>query len=127
MANSRLRPVARIRSKLATFAQAINSTRLTAPSITSNDLRASPTILSRSGSTANAAGRSKKKRVAAAELIGHNLQQRVGLGQGHAGFEAGGGNEVVTLIGAVEIELKGKQDVASGSETKDFPSTPTTV
>ena len=50
MANSRLRAVARTSSRLATLEQAINSTRLTAPSMTSSDLRESPTMLSRRGS-----------------------------------------------------------------------------
>ena len=53
MANSRLRPVARTSSRLATLAQAISSTRVTAPRRTSRDLRASPMIESRSGITAN--------------------------------------------------------------------------
>ena len=55
MANSRLRPVARTSSRLATLAQAISSTRPTAPSRTSSELRASPTMESRSGSNAEAA------------------------------------------------------------------------
>ena len=54
---------------------------------------------------------SEPTRVAAAELIGGNLQQGVGLGQGDAGLEPRGGAEVVALVGAVGIELKGKQDV----------------
>jgi hypothetical protein len=52
-ASSRLRPVARTSSRLATLAQAMSSTRATAPSMISSDLRASPMIRSRSGSTAN--------------------------------------------------------------------------
>src|SRR5436305_3882716 len=46
VANSRFLAVARTSNRLATFAQAINNTKLTAPSKTSNESRASPTILS---------------------------------------------------------------------------------
>ncbi len=53
MANSRLRPVARTSSRLATLAHAINSTNATAPSRISNDRRESATIESRNSSTAN--------------------------------------------------------------------------
>ena len=58
--------------------------------------------------------RSKRIRVAAAELIGCNLQQGVGLGDGYAGLETPGSQEIVPLIGAVGIELKGKQNVRFG-------------
>ena len=51
MANSRLRPVARTSSRLATLAHAISSTSPTAPSIVSSELRASPMMLSRNGPT----------------------------------------------------------------------------
>src|SRR5258708_3724244 len=53
MAISRLRIVARASSRFATLAQAINSTKLTAPTNTSSDFRTSPTTVSRSGSAVN--------------------------------------------------------------------------
>ncbi len=53
IANSRFRPVARTRSRFATFAQAMSRTRPTATAITSSDDRTSPTIVSRRGFTTN--------------------------------------------------------------------------
>ena len=48
-ANSRLRPIERAMSRLATFTQAIKSTNPTAASNTSSNRRTSPTICSLSG------------------------------------------------------------------------------
>ena len=58
--------------------------------------------------------RAKRIRVAAAELIGCELHLRVGLGQRHAGLEPPGGHEIVALVGAVGIELKGQPHVGFG-------------
>ena len=51
MAISRRRPMARANSRLATLAQAISRTKLTAPASTSRDERTLPTMASRMGST----------------------------------------------------------------------------
>ena len=53
IAISRRRPVARTSSRLATLAQAISSTRLTAPASTISDWRALRTSTLRIGSTEN--------------------------------------------------------------------------
>ena len=50
----------------------------------------------------------------AAVLAGRELQLRVGLGQGDAGFEQSGGLEEVALVGADRVELEGQPDVGFG-------------
>ncbi len=105
---------------MATFAQAIRSTRLTAPNITSNDLRASPNNGVAQGFNGKSVLGPEGIRVAAAELIGCHLQEGIGLGQGHAGLEPPGGFEIVALVGAIGIELKGKQNVCFRVGDKGF-------
>ena len=114
MANSRLRPVARTSSRLATLAQAMSRTRPTAPRRTKSDERTSLTMQSRRGWTAKPSLGPDGSGIAAAELVGSELQLRVGLGEGDAGLEASGGEEEVSLVGAVGIELEGQPDVGFG-------------
>ena len=53
-------------------------------------------------------------RVAAAELVGGDVELGVGLGEGYAGLEASGGEEEVALVGAVGVDLEGQPDVGFG-------------
>ena len=62
IASSRWRPAARASSRLATFAQAISSTRPTAPSSSSNAARTSPTIR-REGAGSQSRGRCCSRRI----------------------------------------------------------------
>ena len=58
--------------------------------------------------------------IAAAELVGGDLELRVGLGEGNAGLEACGGEEVVALVGAVGVDLEGQPDVGFGIGDEGF-------
>ena len=60
------------------------------------------------------------ERIAAAELIVTEFELGVGLGEGDAGFETGGGHEVMTLVGAVGIDLEGEPEVGNGIGDEGF-------
>ena len=128
---SRRRPVARTSSRLATLAQAMSSTKLTAPTSTSSDERTLLTSASRIGIAL--------EHGVLAERVGKlrpctrrgKLQPRIGLLEGDARRQTPGHPEVVPLILRVGIELKRDPDFgirarAPGSRTLGS-STPMTV
>ena len=92
------------------MAQAMRRTNPTAPSRTKSEERTSLTMKSRRGWTAKPSFESNIVsvfRILAAELLGGEFELGVCLIDGDAGFETTGGEEEVSLVDAVGIELEG--------------------
>ena len=111
MAISRRRPVARTSSRLATLAQAISSTKLTAPPSTSSDCRTLLTSTSRIGSDAEAAVRAERVRKLALVVLGGRRDPRLRLLERDARLQPAGRLEVVALVGRVRRELERRPDL----------------
>ena len=110
--------MARASSKLATLAQAMSSTKLTAPMRTRSEERTLPTSGFANGLDAEAlVGLERALGYLRMYSSAEALKRAPGLLERDAGFKAAGGLEVVALVGGVGIELEGDIDVGSGSRS----------
>ena len=118
IAISRRRPVARTSSRLATLAQAISSTKLTAPTSTSSDERTLLTSTSRIGSTL--------KPLFGPSAFGNlrwyssadSFSRAFACSSVTPGFKPAGRPEVVPLVGRIRIELERESRPAASGRTR---------